>query len=473
MLAQNIVARACGFLSQLVLAALLDPADFGLIGLTYTVTTIISTLTSVGVEDIVLQRKRTLLVWSGAAFWINLTLSSAGAVLVLIAAPIAGIAYHNSHLFGLLAVLALSMPLGALSSVPGMIMRAEMKFGTFAAYGSLEIIVQSLMTVGLAWRGYGAYSFVIPAPVLAVIRAAAWWWLIETKPTLKAQRKRWKYLVQNTTAAFLSRIIVSFIGQGDYMVLGLLANESVVGRYYFGFRLAAQPLWVLAGNLGGVLYPTLIQLKADPERQGRAALDASVMLSYCVMPLAFIQAAIAEPVLNGFFGQKWLLAIPIIQILSIGLALDAVSWIAGTLLAARGEFVVGLRFVVVQLPVFFALVFVGAFVDQGVGVATAVCLFYALTQPIFVYGVYKRVGVSLRQVASMYLTPTFLAAFAVGLSLLLTKTFLPIVHPLLITLAICLSSSLFYAVLVKTFARETWAQLIRHLSALLASKATY
>jgi len=68
MLAQNAVARVTSLVSQLVLAALLLPADFGLIGLTYTVTTIVSTLTSIGVEDVILQRTRTLYTWSGAAF---------------------------------------------------------------------------------------------------------------------------------------------------------------------------------------------------------------------------------------------------------------------------------------------------------------------------------------------------------------------------------------------------------------------
>ena len=118
MLAQNVVTRVCSLASQLVLAALLDPADFGLIGLTYTVTTLISTLTSVGVEDVILQRKRTLYVWSGAAFWMNLGLSTVGGLLVVLVAPIAGLAYHTPHLFGLLAVLALIV-VKALTHLPG------------------------------------------------------------------------------------------------------------------------------------------------------------------------------------------------------------------------------------------------------------------------------------------------------------------------------------------------------------------
>ena len=460
MLGQSVVARATSLLSQLALAALLAPADFGLIGLTYGVTTIVSTMTNLGVEDVILQRQRTRHLWNGAAFWINLALATAGGLTVAVAAPFTAAVYHNNHLISLMLILAVSMPLGALSSVPGMIMRGHLRYGVFAVYGSLEIIVQTAMTVVLAWQGFGAYSFVIPTPILAVVRAVIWWRLLDTMPSIAPQLRRWRYLVKNTVAAFVSRVVITLISQGDYMVLGLLASQSALGQYYFGFRLAAQPLWMLAGNLGGVLYPALIQLKSDPVRQGNAALNASLLLSFCVMPLAMIQAAVAGPVLLGFFGDKWASSIPIIQILSIGLALDAISWIAGSLLAARGEFMVGLRYVLVQGPVFFALVTAGAVIGQALGVAWAVCLFYAATQPIFVYGVYRRFGVTPRQVIRLYVEPTCYSVAAVLAGISLAYLVVPEQEPFGRAAVILITGGGLYALLVRWRAKDVWGQII-------------
>ena len=466
-LAQNAVGRLCSLASQLALAALLLPADFGLIGLTYGVTTIIATLTSIGVEDVILQRKRTLHLWSGAAFWINVGLATAAGLLVLLVAPLAAGIYRQPALIGLMAVLAASMPLTALSSVPALIMRAQMQFGVVALYGSLELIATALMTVAFAWAGFGAYSFVLPAPLTALVRAAVYWRLISSRPRLRANRARWKYLVRNTAASFASKMIIAVIGQGDYMVLGLLATQSVVGRYYFGFRLAAQPLWVLAGNLAGILYPTLIQMGAEPERQGRAAFDSTRILAFCVMPLALLQAAVVGPALTSFFGQKWAASIPIIQILSIGLALDAMSWVAGALLAARGEFVVGLRYVVFQAPLFFALVIAGALLDQAVGVAWAVCAFYALSQPVFVYGVYRRVGVSMGQVAQIYLAPALYGAIAVGSGVALSWLPAAAGHPMVQVLLIGSVGAAIYAILVRRLAPDVWLQVAGRLAPVL------
>lgn len=459
MLAQNVVARGCGFLSQLVLARLLLPEDFGVISLTYSVTTIAATLMNVGLDDVLLQRQRGLRLWAGPAFWISLGLALLAGGSVILVSPAAAALYHAPRLVGLLAVLALSMPIGALSSVPGMMLRARMRFGFLAVYGSLEIVGQSLLTVGFAWYGFGAYSFVLPAPILGVVHAVVWWWVAVPGARLRPQRRRWKYVVGNTVVTLASRTIIAVIGQGDYMVLGLIASQDVVGAYYFGFRLAVQPLWMLAGNFSGVLFPVLVQLGSDPRRQGEAALKASTLLSYCVMPFGLMQAAVAGPLVTLAFGARWISSIPIIELLSVGLALDAVSWVAGSLLTARGEFRAGLRYLLFQVPVFFVLVTIGAVLGQGVGVAWGVSLFYASTQPIFVCRVFLRVGVGTRHVLLLYLRPTAYSVVAIGAGL--SVSMLPVLAsaPLGRVIVTGAIGTTLYAFLVKWQAPEIWNEL--------------
>lgn len=458
MLAQNVAARACSVLSQLALAALLSPADFGVIGLAYTVTSIVAVLTNLGIEDVVLQRRRGMRFWTGPAFWMSVGLAMAAALVVVALSPFAAALYRAPQLVGILGVLALAMPLGSFSVVPGMMMRARMRFGVLAAYGTVEMIAQAALTVGFAWAGFGAYSFVLPAPILAVARTVMWWRLAGPGTGLRPHLKRWKHVVGNTAALSVTRIVVACINQGDYVVLGVMASQHVVGAYYFGFRLAAQPLWMLAGNLSGVLFPMLVQLKSDPERQRSAALKASTMLSYCVMPVALLQAAVAQPFVSSLFGDKWTMSIPVIQLLSVGLALDSVSWVAQALLNARGEYKRVMRAVLIQAPVFFALVTIGAALDQGVGVAWAVCVFYATTQPLFVYRAYRTVGIKLSQVAMIYLKPSALAACAVGLGA--AVSLLPVVRdlPLARVFVIGLVGTVVYAGLVGRFAPDIWQE---------------
>lgn len=264
-----------------------------------------------------------------------------------------------------------------------------------------------------------------------------------------------------------SRTIIAVIGQGDYVVLGLLASQGVVGAYYFGFRLAAQPLWMLAGNFSGVLFPVLVQLRSDPRRQGEAALKASKLLSYCVIPLGVMQATVAGPLVTIAFRQKWASSVPVIELLSIGLALDAVYWVVGSLLTARGEFRDGLRYLLLQLPVFFALVTTGAVLGQAVGVAWGVGLFYAITQPVYVCTVFRKVGVGTRQVLSLYLRPTGCALVAVGAGLGVSMVPVLAAAPLAQVVVIGTIGSALYAALVRWSAPEVWGELGRRLGGVM------
>jgi len=467
MLAQNLVARACSVLSQLVLAALLQPADFGIIGLTYTVTNIAAALTNVGLDDVVLQRERALRLWLGPAFWISLGLGLAAGLLVVAVSPVAAAIYKAPDMIGLLAILALGMPIGALGTVPAMVLRARMQFGVLAIYGTLETVGQVLMTVALAWYGFGAYSFVVPGPILSALRAIVLWRLTVSKPDLRPQRTRWKYVIGNTTVNFANRVLISLINQGSYIVLGLFGSQASVGVYYFGFRLAAQPLFTLAGNFTTVLYPALVQMKSDPERQNRAVLNASTLLAFCVMPVSLIQSAVAEPLISRFFDQRWAASIPIIQLLSIGLAFDAISWVAGTLLSARGEFRAGLRYVVLQLPVFFVFVTLGAVLQQAVGVAWAVCAFYVVIQPIYAFYVFRRIGLTAWQVALLHLEPAVYAAAATGVGLAVSELPFLADAPLLRAVVIGAVGLPLYAALVRWRAPEVWGALRDRMGAAL------
>src|SRR5262249_55765294 len=203
----------------------------------------------------------------------------------------------------------------------------------------------------------------------------------------------------------------------DYVILGLFVGEAEVGVYYFAFKLAIQPLRMLAGSLSTVLFPALVRFREDRQRQLDAALLVSEMVAIIAMPVCFLQAALAGPVLPVFFGTKWDAARPLIELLSIGLAFDSVSWTAGSLLPARGEFGRSFRYAAILAPTSGVLVGVGAFVGGAVGTAAAVAVYFAVIQLLFSYAVFTGSGpVGWRAVASLYVKPAFICAVTVGLA---------------------------------------------------------
>src|SRR4051812_29710091 len=95
LLAQNLGARLIGFASQIALAKILIPADFALLALAGTVVTIVGAVVAFGVEDVLLQRQKTLRFWTTAAFFTSLGLSLIGMLLVGAASPFAAKMYRT------------------------------------------------------------------------------------------------------------------------------------------------------------------------------------------------------------------------------------------------------------------------------------------------------------------------------------------------------------------------------------------
>lgn len=417
LLVQNIGTRVISFGSQIILARLLAPSDFGNIGLALTVTTLATVVANFGVDDVLLQRQRTLRHWASSGFVASLVLGLLSFLAVALASPLFVAIYHSPILLSLLPLMALAMPLTALSTVPMAKLRADLNFRLIASYTTAELAATQLLTIGLAVWGFGVYSFAIPMPVMALVKAVAFWLI--AKPRLgRIRRKQLRMMGSNSAAVFGTKILTAAVGQGDYFILGLFAAKPVVGAYFFAFRLAIQPVQLLAGNLSNVLFPVLSHLKNEPVRQKSAALKASRVLAFIVMPYCFLQAAIARPLLTLVFGARWEAAIPLVEILSVGLAFDAVSWVAGALLQARGEFRRSFIYSCVFFPLFFLMVTIGALYSSAAGVATAVSIFYIAFAPLYSYKVFSRVGASFKEVAAIYVTPVALATISAGTAIL-------------------------------------------------------
>lgn len=454
-LAQNAVARVLSLLNQLLLVLFLKPADFGLVGLTYSITAVATAAVNIGLDDVILQRRHALQLWAGSLFWISLALSTGAAIIVAAVSPIFAHIYDAPNIVGLTCLIAIQMPIGALSTVPATILRAQLRFSLLALYTGIELAAQVLMTVGLAWAGCGAWSLVIPLPVLVTVRAVIYWIIIGSIP-LKPRVKRWRFLFRNASSSSVTRMLIALIAQGGYLILGLIADKSVVGIYYFAFRLSAQPLWVLAGNFANVLFPVFTRMNKDLDRQRSATLRAATNLSFLVMPLAFLQSAVAPSVMTLFFSQEWAPSIPIVQILSVGLAFDALSWIAETLLRSRGEFRRIMHYTLIQTPVFFLLITPGAWLGGATGTAVAVGAFYLITQPIFVCVTLRRLNLAPRDIIPLYVLPTLLSGIAFGLGYVAS---LPFSAPIAAA-AVCTSVGCsLYAMLVAVFAPAAWSEL--------------
>ena len=285
--AQNVATRFMVLAGQMLLARLLSPADFGVFGLAGTVVNVVSMVGDFGVQDVVLQRQRALRHWLTPAFWTSSLLGGAGLALVLLSAPLLSRLYAAPELPAMLALMGLAIPLTALANVPCILLRAQLRFRDLAMVGGAEVVGVQVLTVAFAAARMGPYSFVLPLPIVALIRTAALW--VTTRPTIGRPRlAHVRKILARGSHLLGTKVITAAVSQGDYFVLGLFTSKAAVGAYYFAFRLAVQPLQLLATSVTNVVFPVLAQMGSDQARQRAAALAAARVLAYVAMPCCFL-----------------------------------------------------------------------------------------------------------------------------------------------------------------------------------------
>ncbi len=380
---QSIVSRGVGIIQQLALAWLLAKRDFGLIGLAYTVMPFVNLMGNPGIDSVLVQRHRRFHLWSTAGFWLGISTGFIAMLVMLAVAPLAAWIYGQHALIGLLCIAALASFLQTLQIVPKAQLQSQLRFRTIVWLGVLNNVLTAALTVLCATLNLGAYSFVIPLPIVAAIVGACYWSV--ARPTIRwnPQIKRWKYLLGESLMLTGTRIMQSLVGQGDYMVLGLShLPDSVIGTYVFAYNLAIQAFRIMASSVESVLFPSLSQPNLDEAQQTRAMVRAAKLLALVAVPFCTLQFLVASPVFQVIFPPRWLDAIFPMQVLTIGVMVNSPCWPSTSLLMAQRRFRELLRVSITYAIIFFVMVVGAILIHRSISsVAIAVALWYFWSSP--------------------------------------------------------------------------------------------
>lgn len=485
---QTVGAKIIGMAGQFVLAWLLYPQDFGLWGMAMAVIGFTSLIQQAGLREILIYRQHHYRGWANTAFWMSLMLGVLGAAITLVAAFPANWFFKSPRdLIGILLVLAATMPLQSVDLVAEAKLQIEMRFGLLAAVKWMETVVTLALSVLLAWLGFGAYSFVLPRPIVSLARLAVLWKAARPPVRWNAQVARWKFLLRDSLVLLLSNVFLMIQWQGDYLILGRFFDPAVVGLYFMAFNLSIQTMQLFTGNLSGVLFPALSKLKEDPRRQIRAFLDATRMLALGAVPLCFIQMAAADPGVRLFFQDaKWQGCIPALQALSIGMAFRVVSSPGGSLIQAQGRFRVDLLMNIINSALFLMLVLAGGWMGQpnaasvwlrpAATVSIAVATYFAIVGPIFLYVAIYPSGGTWADVWRAYAAPLLCSTLAVAVAMAM-GSLVPVDkirgHQLgqFARMMVIVSGAVaLYIPLVRFIAPESWQALISRLAGVFARR---
>jgi O-antigen/teichoic acid export membrane protein len=371
--------HAVSLASTLLVARLLQPADYGLMALASVWIGIVALLAELGLGAAIIQFRDLDDRDLNACFWLILGLALLGYVALFVSAPTLAAWFNSERLAVVLRVVGLSLPLAAARVVPDALLRKRLELDRLSWAELVSASATIPVVLFLAFRGAGVWALVVAHLVMQLVQLVMCFWLVRWRPGLRVVGQRLGPIVRFSLATLGSRACWSLYTQADRLVLGKLAGESVLGIYSMAKQLATMPaerLSVIANQLAG---PTMAEMQ-DNIPAIRAAFRRVLRLIICFSwPLSIGLMLTARDAIRLVLTDKWLPAVPALQVLCFYTVFLCIGTLFPAVLSARYRADVVFRYTLSQLlimPVAFA---VGAWWLEGLGVAIAWATVYPLT----------------------------------------------------------------------------------------------
>ncbi len=447
-----------------VLARLLAPSDFGLVGMVAALTGVIATLGDLGLSSATIQRKDLTHDQVSTLFWINAGIGTAMTCVVAACGPVIASFYREPRLVGITLVSSLSFLLGGLASQHYALLTRQMRFTAMALVQSGSALLAMIVAVALALRGFGYWSLVVSGVLQAAGLALFSWISIGWKPGLPRKGCGVRSLLAFGGHLTGYNLLTYVTRNTDNVLIGRFLGAAPLGIYSKAYGILMLPVQQINAPVNGVLLPALSRLQDQPEAYRRYFLRAIEIVALIGMPIVIFAFADAQLVVLTLLGAKWMGAVRIFRLLAPAAAVGTISMAPVWIFTSLGKAERQSRWAVISSPVILGGFIVG--LHWGVaGVAASFSITYSLTFLLFLVDATRRSPIHLRDVA-LSLAPA-LTASAAGAAAIVGLGAIPVTgwlahlsHParlgvdcLLFTLAFLPVSQLFPA------GRKVWSML--------------
>ncbi|MET0648488.1 MAG: lipopolysaccharide biosynthesis protein [Pyrinomonadaceae bacterium] len=323
--------------ATVVLARLLTPDDYGLIGMVAVVTGFVSLFKDLGLSQATVQREEITAAQVSTLFWINVVVSAAAMFVTAALAPAVAWFYGEQRLALITLGYAAGFLAGGLTVQHEALLRRQMRFGALAALELGALVAGLVAAVALAWGGWGYWALVANQLVLGVVYAAGVWVVCRWVPgrPVRGSGVRSMLAFGGNLTGFH---VVNYLGSNfDNLLVGRFWGARQLGLYAKAYQLLLLPIDQINSPVAGVSVPTLARLTGEPERYRSAYMRILEKLTLVTMPLAAFMIVTSDWLVRLVLGPQWDETARIFMILGFGALLLPIHNSTGWLFMTQGR----------------------------------------------------------------------------------------------------------------------------------------
>lgn len=401
--------------SLMVLARLLVPKDFGLVGMVTAFTGVLNLFKDFGLSAAAIQHTTVSEEQKSNLFWINLWVGALLGVVMVALAPAIAAFYREPRLKAVTAVLALGFLFNAAGVQHGASLSRQMRFTALAVINTMALVAGTSIGISMALTGHGYWSLVAMTITIPIVITVGVWVATGWVPGWPRKRTGIRSMMRFGGTLTLNGLVLYIASNFEKVLLGRFWGADAIGLYGRAFQLVNIPTANLNNAAGEVAFAALSRVQHDGVRIRRYFLRGYSLVMGMTVPLTMLCALFAGDIIHVFLGSKWGAAAPILRFLAPTILVFAVANPLGWLLISLGMVKRSLKMGLVIAPIMIVSYVIGLpYGPKGVALAYSTVMTLWLF-PLIAWAVHGT-SVSFRDVVTTAYKPLASGIVAAGLA---------------------------------------------------------
>ncbi|HEY9781113.1 MAG TPA: lipopolysaccharide biosynthesis protein [Leptolyngbyaceae cyanobacterium] len=339
--AVTLIAQVCKFVLQIgstaILARLLTPQDYGLIGMTVAVTGFVSMFKDMGLSMATIQKAEINHRQISTLFWVNVGLSLATLLVTAAIAPAVALFYGEPKLTSITIVSAIGFIFGGLTVQHQALLNRQMRFTALAIIDITSMLVGTIIAIVLAWYGVGYWALVIMQLAIALSTTLGVWLVCHWRPSLPALDSGIGEMLTFGGNITGFSIINYFARNLDNVLIGRFWGAGELGLYSKAYQLLLLPINQINSPIAAVAIPALSRLVDSSERYTAAYVRIVEKVALLTIPIMLFMIGSSDWLVLLLLGPQWQEASGIFVLLGVAGLIQPVANSTGWLFISQGR----------------------------------------------------------------------------------------------------------------------------------------
>lgn len=325
------------FVSNLILARLLMPEDFGCIAMLNVFLAIADILIHGGFGAALIQKKNTTRLDYSSVFYCNLFISIVLYLVLFIFAPAIANFYHLPLLSTVLRIQSVELIINSFTVVQLSILKKKLQFKELAIRNFTSSVIGVIVCIVCALLGMGVWSLVLNVLVSRLFGVVLLWKMSDWRPTWEFSFSSVKELFGFGGFMMISSIVNSIYENLQSLIIGKFYSASDLGYVNQAKKLESVPSGALSSVVSQVSFPVFSQIQEDTGTLKNALKKNIKSIQYVNLPMMLLLIVISEPLILLLYGERWIDSVPYFKILVFSRLIAAIVPLNMNIISAKGR----------------------------------------------------------------------------------------------------------------------------------------